>query len=69
MERPTWRPDIRAAVISKARVNMHRKPLSMARPTGRYQGDALPGRRSPGTGTLGRRPQRHRPRLLRPTGR
>ena len=25
LERPTWRPDIRAAVISKARVNMHRK--------------------------------------------
>lgn len=24
-ERPTWRPDIRAAVIRKARVNMHRK--------------------------------------------
>ena len=24
LERPTWRPDIRAAVISKARVNMHR---------------------------------------------
>ncbi|GAA3116253.1 hypothetical protein GCM10010521_00090 [Streptomyces rameus] len=23
-QRPTWRPDIRAAVISKARVNMHR---------------------------------------------
>jgi hypothetical protein len=27
LERPTWRPDIRAAVISKARVNMHRKML------------------------------------------
>ncbi|MEU1320543.1 hypothetical protein [Streptomyces tibetensis] len=26
MERPTWRPDLRAAVISKARVDMHRKP-------------------------------------------
>jgi hypothetical protein len=30
LERPTWRPDIRAAVISKARVNMHRKMLKMA---------------------------------------
>ncbi|MFC9680386.1 telomere-associated protein Tap [Streptomyces sp. NPDC056948] len=36
MERPTWRPDIRAAVISKARVNMHRKLLNMARMTGQY---------------------------------
>ncbi|MGX1564247.1 telomere-associated protein Tap [Streptomyces sp. NPDC055506] len=36
MERPTWRPDIRAAVISKARVNMHRKLLNMARMTGLY---------------------------------
>ncbi|GAA0452027.1 hypothetical protein GCM10010361_15120 [Streptomyces olivaceiscleroticus] len=31
LERPTWRPDIRAAVISKARVNMHRKMLKTAR--------------------------------------
>ncbi|MFB7657896.1 MULTISPECIES: telomere-associated protein Tap [unclassified Streptomyces] len=30
LERPTWRPDIRAAVISKARVNMHRKMRHMA---------------------------------------
>ncbi|MGW6638231.1 telomere-associated protein Tap [Streptomyces cyaneofuscatus] len=30
LERPTWRPDIRAAIISKARVNMHRKMLKMA---------------------------------------
>ncbi|MFF0386936.1 telomere-associated protein Tap [Streptomyces sp. NPDC004286] len=30
LERPTWRPDIRAAVISKARVNMHRKMRMMA---------------------------------------
>ncbi|MEW2497514.1 helix-turn-helix transcriptional regulator [Streptomyces nodosus] len=36
MQRPTWRPDIRAAVISKARVNMHRKLLNMAKMTGFY---------------------------------
>ncbi|CQR59726.1 telomere-associated protein Tap [Streptomyces leeuwenhoekii] len=36
LERPTWRPDIRAAVISKARVNMHRKLLNTARMTGLY---------------------------------
>ncbi|MEU8843019.1 helix-turn-helix domain-containing protein [Streptomyces roseus] len=30
LERPTWRPDIRAAVISTARVNMHRKMLRLA---------------------------------------
>ncbi|MFH0178695.1 telomere-associated protein Tap [Streptomyces cacaoi] len=36
LERPTWRPDIRAAVISKARVNMHRKMANMAKATGRY---------------------------------
>ncbi|WP_033328572.1 telomere-associated protein Tap [Streptomyces yerevanensis] len=36
LERPTWRPDIRAAVISKARVNMHRKLLKMADMTGLY---------------------------------
>ncbi|WP_432101326.1 telomere-associated protein Tap [Streptomyces sp. WAC 04229] len=30
LERPTWRPDIRAAVISKARINMHRKMRHMA---------------------------------------
>ncbi|NJQ00425.1 telomere-associated protein Tap [Streptomyces zingiberis] len=36
LERPTWRPDIRAAVISKARVNMHRKLRNMAAMTGRY---------------------------------
>ena len=28
--RPTWRPDIRAAVISTARMNMHRKMRNMA---------------------------------------
>ncbi|GAA1150291.1 telomere-associated protein Tap [Streptomyces javensis] len=36
LERPTWRPDIRAAVISKARVNMHRKLRNMAKMTGLY---------------------------------
>ncbi|MFE0674906.1 telomere-associated protein Tap [Streptomyces sp. NPDC058867] len=36
LERPTWRPDIRAAVISKARVNMHRKLANMVRMTGLY---------------------------------
>ncbi|QIY66365.2 helix-turn-helix domain-containing protein [Streptomyces sp. RPA4-2] len=36
MQRPTWRPDIRAAVISKARVNMHRKLNNMVRLTGLF---------------------------------
>ncbi|WP_406083429.1 telomere-associated protein Tap [Streptomyces virginiae] len=36
LERPTWRPDIRAAVIAKARVNMHRKMANVAKVTGRY---------------------------------
>ncbi|MFE6828361.1 telomere-associated protein Tap [Streptomyces sp. NPDC057690] len=36
LQRPTWRPDIRAAVISKARVNMHRKLTNMAKLTGLY---------------------------------
>ncbi|MFF0191084.1 telomere-associated protein Tap [Streptomyces sp. NPDC005244] len=36
MQRPTWRPDIRAAVISKARVNMHRKLNNMAKMTGLF---------------------------------
>ncbi|MFF7191406.1 telomere-associated protein Tap [Streptomyces sp. NPDC008222] len=36
LERSTWRPDIRAAVISKARVNMHRKMLKMTEFTGLY---------------------------------
>ncbi|MBG0850521.1 helix-turn-helix domain-containing protein [Streptomyces spinoverrucosus] len=36
LSRPTWRPDIRAAVISRARVNMHRKMLALAAATGRY---------------------------------
>ncbi|MFI6340801.1 telomere-associated protein Tap [Streptomyces sp. NPDC050535] len=30
LERPTWRPDIRAAVIATARINMHRKMLRLA---------------------------------------
>ncbi|WP_332880934.1 helix-turn-helix domain-containing protein [Streptomyces sp. NBC_00564] len=30
LERPTWRPDIRAAVIAAARINMHRKMLKIA---------------------------------------
>lgn len=36
LERPTWRPDIRAAVIAKARVNMHRKMANVAKAGGRY---------------------------------
>ncbi|CAL9280128.1 MULTISPECIES: telomere-associated protein Tap [Streptomyces] len=36
LSRPTWRPDIRATVISRARVNMHRKMLNLAAATGRY---------------------------------
>ena len=36
LERPTWRPDIRAAVIARARVNMHRKMLKTAQATGLY---------------------------------
>ncbi|MFG2334219.1 telomere-associated protein Tap [Streptomyces sp. NPDC048604] len=34
--RPTWRPDIRATVISRARVGMHRKIVALAAATGRY---------------------------------
>ncbi|RSS56066.1 transcriptional regulator, partial [Streptomyces sp. WAC06614] len=30
LERPTWRPDIRAAVIATARINMHRKMRKLA---------------------------------------
>ncbi|MFH0246544.1 telomere-associated protein Tap [Streptomyces sp. HK10] len=30
LQRPTWRPDIRAAVIAAARINMHRKMLKLA---------------------------------------
>ncbi|MGW0561593.1 telomere-associated protein Tap [Streptomyces sp. NPDC003016] len=36
LRRPTWRPDIRAAVVSRARVNMHRKMANVARATGQY---------------------------------
>ncbi|MEU0009316.1 helix-turn-helix transcriptional regulator [Streptomyces sp. NPDC006314] len=36
LSRPTWRPDIRAAVISRARINLHRKMLHLAAVTGRY---------------------------------
>ncbi|MFF9864491.1 telomere-associated protein Tap [Streptomyces sp. NPDC013953] len=36
LERPTWRPDIRAAVISAARVNMHRKMLRLAEGAGLF---------------------------------
>ncbi|WP_282089329.1 telomere-associated protein Tap [Streptomyces tendae] len=36
LQRPTWRPDIRAAVISKARINMHRKMRNMATMTGLF---------------------------------
>ncbi|WP_329611921.1 helix-turn-helix domain-containing protein [Streptomyces brevispora] len=36
LARPTWRPDIRAAVISKARVNMHRKLNNMVKMTGLF---------------------------------
>ncbi|MFE3430467.1 telomere-associated protein Tap [Streptomyces sp. NPDC059171] len=36
LERPTWRPDIRAAVISRTRINLHRKIVRHAASTGRY---------------------------------
>ncbi|WP_031506963.1 telomere-associated protein Tap [Streptomyces megasporus] len=36
LERPTWRPDIRAAVIATARVNMHRKMVRTAATAGLY---------------------------------
>ncbi|MGY5073368.1 telomere-associated protein Tap [Streptomyces griseus] len=36
LARPTWRPDIRATVISRARINMHRKMIALAAATGRY---------------------------------
>ncbi|MGX1886985.1 telomere-associated protein Tap [Streptomyces sp. NPDC055287] len=36
LSRPTWRPDIRAAVISRTRINMHRKLLKHAAFTGQY---------------------------------
>ena len=36
LARPTWRPDIRAAVISRTRINMHRKIVKHAVFTGQY---------------------------------
>ncbi|MGW1776220.1 telomere-associated protein Tap [Streptomyces sp. NPDC002104] len=36
LERPTWRPDIRAAVISRTRINLHRKMVKHAAFTGQY---------------------------------
>ncbi|MER6774994.1 helix-turn-helix domain-containing protein [Streptomyces bacillaris] len=36
LDRPTWRPDIRAAVISRTRINLHRKIVRHAAFTGQY---------------------------------
>lgn len=36
LSRPTWRPDIRAAVISRVRMNLHRKMVKHAAFTGQY---------------------------------
>ncbi|KFG71539.1 telomere-associated protein Tap [Streptomyces mutabilis] len=36
LSRPTWRPDIRAAVISRTRINVHRKLVKHAAFTGQY---------------------------------
>ncbi|MFC8247391.1 telomere-associated protein Tap [Streptomyces chartreusis] len=36
LSRPTWRPDIRAAVISRTRINLHRKIVKHAVFTGQY---------------------------------
>lgn len=36
LERPTWRPDIRAAVIAQARTNMYRKMRAMAERAGLF---------------------------------
>ncbi|OQD57405.1 transcriptional regulator [Streptomyces phaeoluteigriseus] len=36
LARPTWRPDIRAAVISRTRINLHRKVVKHAAFTGQY---------------------------------
>ncbi|MDJ0465913.1 helix-turn-helix domain-containing protein [Streptomyces sp. H27-C3] len=36
LSRPTWRPDIRAAVISRTRMNLHRKMVKHAAFTGQY---------------------------------
>nr|WP_172682198.1 helix-turn-helix transcriptional regulator [Streptomyces violaceoruber] len=36
LSRPTWRPDIRAAVIARTRMNLHRKIVKHAAFTGQY---------------------------------
>ncbi|CAL9676315.1 hypothetical protein SUDANB15_07790 (plasmid) [Streptomyces sp. enrichment culture] len=36
LSRPTWRPDIRAAIISRTRINLHRKVVRHAAFTGQY---------------------------------
>ncbi|MGW0548117.1 telomere-associated protein Tap [Streptomyces altiplanensis] len=36
LSRPTWRPDIRAAVIARTRINLHRKIVKHAAFTGQY---------------------------------
>ncbi|MGW7197327.1 telomere-associated protein Tap [Streptomyces chryseus] len=36
LNRKTWRPDIRAMILSKARINMHRKMWNLARVANRY---------------------------------
>ncbi|MFH9983306.1 telomere-associated protein Tap [Streptomyces sp. NPDC017179] len=36
LSRPTWRPDIRAAVIARTRINFHRKIVKHAAFTGQY---------------------------------
>jgi len=36
LSRPTWRPDIRAAIISRTRINFHRKMIKHAAFTGQY---------------------------------
>ncbi|MGW2492016.1 telomere-associated protein Tap [Streptomyces sp. NPDC001606] len=36
LSRPTWRPDIRAAIISRTRINLHRKIVKHAAFTGQY---------------------------------
>lgn len=60
MKRPTWAPWIRNTVISKARVNRHRKLLNMVKLTGMYPLDFLPyatsGRPIPGGFRLGHTP-------------
>lgn len=55
LSRPTWRPDIRAAVLSTSRIVMHRKIMKMAPPGHRRRG--VPGGELQG-------PRRPRQRLL-----